>query len=235
MNPLLTLTNVSITYPHSSFRAVEKVSFSLMPKTITALIGPNGSGKSTLIKGILGLIPHTGSVRFSSQNKGQRSIPVGYVPQRFSFDTTFPITLSEFLHLICEDTQSVKASLAEVQLLDKEHSLLSTLSGGQLQRVLLARAIVNNPQLLILDEPEAGIDVASEMSFYGLLDHLVKEHDMTILIATHDLDIVSTLATNALCINKTLVCSGPPQKILTESMFKHLYGHELQFYGHHHT
>jgi len=237
MNTLLQLKTISVTYPGASHSSVESISFSLEPYSITALIGPNGSGKSTLLRAILGFIPHTGSIQFNGKPMKEQLHLVGYVPQRFQFDTSFPITVSEFLHLSCADQNfdhEIEELLTQVKMDGKKNAQLSELSGGQLQRILLARSLLRDPQLLILDEPEAGIDAGGEQSFYSLLNEMVKAKKLTVLIATHELDIVYSFARQVVCINRTMVCSGPPQKALNEDMFTKLYGHGLQFYGHHH-
>lgn len=235
MKHILEVNNVSVQYPYAVESAIEQISFSLEPQTITALIGPNGSGKSTLIKAILGLIPYKGSIRLNEKPIEQSYAEIGYVPQRFSFDTTFPITVSEFIALSVDNKpEKIEQVLRQVKMEGKAHAMLSQLSGGQLQRVLLARAIVHDPRILILDEPEAGVDIGGEQTFYTLLETMVKEKNITVLIATHELDIVYTFAENVLCLNRVLVCSGPPKQTLKKEMFTELYGRELQFYGHHH-
>lgn len=238
MKSILQIENISVRYPRAVESAIESITFELQPKTITALIGPNGSGKSTLIKAILGLIPYQGKISMYGKPIEKSYRDIGYVPQRFSFDTTFPITVEEFISLTNTHKDispaRIQEVLEQVHMLSKKNAALSQLSGGQLQRVLLARALVRKPKLLILDEPEAGVDVGGEQTFYNLLEKMVEEHAMTVLIATHELDIVYRFAENVICINRVLVCSGPPKKTLNQQMFTTLYGHELQFYGHHH-
>ena len=237
MNTILQADDITVRYPHATHNAIEDISFELLPESITALIGPNGSGKSTLLKAILGFIPFTGKIRLNGKNITSQLNKIGYVPQRFSFDTSFPITVHEFLHLACAqksfDTE-INSLMEEVNMNGMDSKLLSSLSGGQLQRILLVRSLLQNPQLLILDEPEAGVDVGGEQSFYILLQKLVTEKHLTVLIATHELDIVHTFADNVLCINQKLVCTGKPKNVLTQEMFQNLYGHHLKFYGHQH-
>ncbi|QQS43660.1 metal ABC transporter ATP-binding protein [Candidatus Roizmanbacteria bacterium] len=236
MSPILEVKNVTVRYPHASHNAIEDISFELKPESITALIGPNGSGKSTLLKAILGFVPFKGKIRLNDRDVREQLNRIGYVPQRFSFDTSFPITVHEFLHLSCAQKSfddEISTLMEEVNMKGKDRKLLSALSGGQLQRILLVRSLLQNPQLLILDEPEAGVDVGGEQSFYTLLQKLVTEKHLTVLIATHELDIVHTFADNVLCINQKLVCTGT-QNVLTQEMFQNLYGHHLKFYGHHH-
>ena len=237
MTPILEVKNVSVQYPGLSQKAIENITFQLAEHSITSIIGPNGSGKSTLLRSILGFVPYSGSIEFDGKPIQEQYHKIGYVPQRFSFDTHFPITVHEFLHLACAQKsfdEEIDALLKKVSMKGKEKQLLSSLSGGQLQRILLVRSLLQNPELLILDEPEAGVDVGGEHSFYELLQKLVQEKNLTVLIATHELDIVHAFAEEVICINRQLVCKGPPKTVLTQEMFQKLYGHHLKFYGHNH-
>lgn len=237
MKSILDVQQVAVRYQGAIQNAIENISFQLEEHSITALIGPNGSGKSTLLKAILGFLPHSGTIQINGKPISDQYHLIGYVPQRFQFDTTFPITVHEFLHLACTKRSfdhEIAELLNEVNMNNKQDSLLSSLSGGQLQRILLVRSLLQNPHLLILDEPEAGIDIGGEQSFYVLLEKLVKEKNLTVLIATHELDIVYAFAKNVICINRTLVCTGAPKDVLTKQMFQNLYGHHLKFYGHEH-
>lgn len=237
MKKLLEAKEVSVKYPGNKKYSIENISFSLYENSITALIGPNGSGKSTLIKAILGFIDFEGSVRFEEKDIAGKYKEIGYVPQRFAFDTNFPITVHEFLHMSCAKRSfdaEIDNLLKEVNMKGKDNQLLSSLSGGQLQKLLLVRSLLQNPKLLILDEPEAGVDAGSEASFYKLLKKLVDKNKLTVLMATHELDIVSAFASQVICINKTLVCNGSPKNVLSENMFEKLYGYNLKFYGHNH-
>ncbi len=245
MDNALVVNNLSVKYPGYTHSAVEDVNFEVKENSITALIGPNGSGKSTVIKAILGLLDYTGKVEVFGKPVEQMYTEIGFVPQRFSFDTTFPITVSEFilLALISHESQSKKLNYPEhnhsvsqvlnyVKAEDLKSRKLSTLSGGQLQRVLLARALVHEPKLLLLDEPEAGVDVGGEQTFYELLEALVEEKKITAVIASHELDVVYTYANHVVCLNRTVFCTGVPKKVLNQETFEKLYGRGLKFYGH---
>ncbi len=234
-NTLLKLANLSVQYDRSSKLVVNNVSFELQRQTINVLIGPNGSGKSSLIKAILGLVPTQGVVTFFNSEGlevARESIHIGYVSQRLELDTTVPVTVNEFLQLTlssCRRLNGAKKNevarvLRDVSILGLRNKKLGSLSGGQLQRVILARALLHYPQLLILDEPEAGIDVSGEHLFYELLKKLVKEQQVTVLIASHELEIVHKYADNVLCINGKLVCNGSVKKALTTKNFVKLYG-----------
>lgn len=232
----LNVEDLSVSYPGYSHFAVEHISFSVEEGTIAALIGPNGSGKSTIIKSILGLLDYQGKIEIYGKPAQKALGTIGYVPQRFSFDPTFPLTVEEFvlMTLISEKNKNdlLSEALSYVDALDLRNRKLSTLSGGQLQRVLLARALVKKPSLLLLDEPEAGIDVGGEQTFYDLMEKLVKDEKITALVASHELDVVYAYAQKVVCVNRTMLCYGVPQKVLNQETFEKLYGRGLKFYGH---
>lgn len=235
--------NLSVKYPNRLHLAVEDVSFEVNKGTITTVIGPNGSGKTTVIKAILGFLHYTGEIRVFGKPVYEVYDQIGFVPQRFGFDEDFPINVTEFVMMplrvnTCKTDciKQVKAKLNQVGCGELNNRLMKELSGGQLQRVLLARALVSNPKLLFLDEPEAGVDVAGEQSLYDLLEVLVKKEKLSVLVASHELDVVYTYADTVVCINRKLVCTGKPIQVLNQKMFEALYGRQLKFYGHkHHT
>jgi zinc transport system ATP-binding protein len=240
MTPALEINNLSVKFPGYAYLAVENANFSAKEGKITALIGPNGSGKTTVMKAILGLVDYTGEIKAFGDSVENIYGKIGYVPQRYSFDPTFPITVEEFVSLVLVDKKpskarlKVKKALGFVEGEDLSGKRLSTLSGGQLQRVLLARALVEDPKLLLLDEPETGIDVGGEQTFYDLLEKLVKTKKLTALVTSHELDVVYTYADEVVCINRKVFCTGAPKEILDQNTFKELYGRDLRFYGHIH-
>ena len=231
---------LSVRYPGETKPAVENVSFSLEKGTVTVLLGPNGSGKSRLLKAILNLVDHTGTVQFFGKSFMQATGTIGYVPQRYAVDKTVPTTVHELVSLslvMCkhsakEKKQMITEALQKVDLREKEQEKVADLSGGQLQRVLLARALVHRPSVLLLDEPEAGVDVGGEQRFYSVLKKLAQDEGVTVIIASHEVALVKSFADQVICINKQLICSGPPRKVLHEDTFKKLYGEEVMFYGH---
>lgn len=204
--PLLTASNITLTAGGEIL--LENTSFTISTGEIVALVGPNGAGKSLLIKALLGLYPVIGTICFW----GKGYIPykkIGYVPQYFVFDRTIPLTVDEFLRLSCRCATPQEHShrvLAEVGLPQKIYFPLGKLSGGELQRVLLARAILGDPQFLILDEATANVDVVAQRSIHDVLQHLNVSHSTTILFVSHDSHDVQDLATATLTIaNRTIV------------------------------
>lgn len=231
------ITVLNLTVRFADHIALEDVSFDVPVGNIAAVIGPNGSGKTTLIKTILGLIkPEHGDIKiFGSELEDARGL-IGYVPQKFDFDKTFPITVAEFLHLHRHRhvaTKKVEEKIKEVGLtpliLTKQ---LGSLSGGQLQRVLIASAIINSPTLLVLDEPATGVDIVGEAAFFDVIEHLNHEHNTTVIMVSHDISMVSRLVDQVICVNKNLLCSGPPQSVLTQKKLTNLYGGQSDLYRH---
>ncbi|MFH1089007.1 MAG: metal ABC transporter ATP-binding protein [Candidatus Uhrbacteria bacterium] len=233
--PAIFVENLSVRYGEHA--VVDGVSFSIEQGKIAAIVGPNGSGKTTLMKAILGLVPSRGEIIVLGQHLHDVRSRVGYVPQRFTFDRDFPITVEEFLNL----ARSSKCASSRITTVIKEvgltplilHKHLGNLSGGQLQRILIAQAILHDPAILFLDEPATGIDVVGETAIHDVIEHLNKEHGTTVLMVSHDIAMISTLVDQVLCLNKKLLCSGPPKKALTQKSLGDLFGSHHSFYEHH--
>lgn len=234
---LLQVENLSVAF--GSNIVFSNVSFEIRAGEVAAVIGPNGSGKTTLIRAMLGLVPAThGHVTFDNQPLQQMRTRIGYLPQRFRFDPNFPINVKEYLRLSGGKItdHALAAKLDEVGLtasvLNKK---LGALSGGQLQRVLIAQATLHNPALLILDEPSTGIDIVGEKQFYALIESQQKRHGTTVLLVSHDIAVIANVVDQVICINKRLICFGPPQRALTQETLSELYGHsDRSLYSHHH-
>jgi len=227
---------------------LENVTFSVEEGSIVAIIGPNGAGKTTLIKAILGLIPYqTGSVKLFGQpfKHNDFHIKVGYVPQHFEFDRSFPMTVAELLSFTVppfyylfpfhrkREEKTYIAKLLEIvgahELIDRN---IGSLSGGELQRVMIAKAIVNDPKILFLDEPASGVDIEGQERFHDLIKRLNKERRLTVILISHDLHVVYRFADNVLCLNRRLICSGEPSKTLTDEVIKSVYGEMMGGYIH---
>jgi ABC-type Mn2+/Zn2+ transport system ATPase subunit len=236
--PALTVRRLTVHFERQDRPALEDVSFSLEEGQIGILIGPNGSGKSTVLKAILGLVPFTGEVSIFGAPASTARRQIGYVPQRLGFDLTLPLTVREAVRmpLLGARGPEVEAAFDHfTEALGIEPFLdrpLGTLSGGELKRTLIARAMVTTPRLLLLDEPEAGIDIGGEHTLYELLDRLVSHHRLTALICSHELDIVFRYADVVLCLNRRLLCTGPPEEVLTSDALGRLYGPATTLYRH---
>src|SRR5689334_20422047 len=195
---------------------------------LVALIGPNGAGKTTLLRCMLGLQRgYSGQVKLFGEKQIQRALPrVGYVPQRLNLERTFVLSVREFLCLRLPQTRSwfwrshrtndvaLRASLADIgveSLLDRP---LANLSGGELQRVLIAYSLLTNPDLLLLDEPTAGVDLPGEQTFYDLIGEIHKKRGITVVLVSHDLSMVYRHADWIYALNGVVCCEGPPETIM---------------------
>jgi zinc transport system ATP-binding protein len=199
----------------------------------TAIIGPNGAGKTTLLLALLGETGYQGAIRFPET--GGRRPRIGYVPQRFAFDRNLPLTVAEFLALGFQRSPlwfgiqrglraRLNEALAQVAAEDLAPRPLGALSGGELQRVLLALALMQQPELLVLDEPAAGVDFQGELLFCELLERLRRLHRFTLLMVSHDLGTVTHHATHVICLNRRTVAEGPPSQTLTSANLMALFG-----------
>ncbi len=238
---LLDIKNLSFRYEQQKLKALEDINLKIEKNSINVVIGPNGSGKTTLFRLILGLEKAKGEIIFSN-HASRKNYQIGYLPQRFQFDPYVPVTAHELLFLAlstCRHSQQEKramiaAALKEVEAESFAREKIKDLSGGQLQRVLLARAIVHHPDLLLLDEPEAGVDPGGEKVFYQLIKKLVAKKRVTALIASHEISLVREYADKVFCLNKTIICEGNPRQVLTKKNLAALYQervHELE-HGH---
>jgi ABC-type Mn2+/Zn2+ transport system ATPase subunit len=226
---------------------IENITFSVEEGSIVAIIGPNGAGKTTLVKAVLGLMPvAAGTVSlFGRPADGNHYHKrVGYVPQRIDFDRTFPLTVSELLSFTVpprftipfykkrSEREHIEELLGRVGAGGLSDRRIGSLSGGELQRVMIAKAIVNNPEILFLDEPASGVDIEGQERFYDLVRRLNKERGLTVILISHDLNIVYRFADNVLCLNRKLVCSGRPAEALTDDVIRSVYGEMMGGYIH---
>lgn len=238
--PSISVRDLTVRY--GSENVVDSVTFDVAAGDTVMIIGPNGSGKTTLLRAMLGLIPRkNGSVEIAGHPMHFGCRDVGYVPQRFGFDQSFPITVTEFLRLAVwyeknknKIEHAITHSLQVVGMSPNANQQIAQLSGGQLQRVLIARAILHQPKVLVLDEPASGIDISGELNFYQLITRLKEELNMTILMVSHDIDTVFKYANQVLCLNKKMLCYGKPASVLNDEMFRALYSNEAVLYQHGH-
>ena len=217
--------------------AIEDVTFEAETGDFVAILGPNGSGKSTLVKTILGIIrPTTGSVEVFGRHPDEIDpASVGYVPQIKTFDRTFPALSIELVvsgirrrwpaRISGEDRDQAEEALRGVGAVHLARRRIGTLSGGELQRVYLARGLVRRPRLVLLDEPATGIDVAGESDFYEVLDRYRSGRRLTILMVTHDWEAAFHHATHILLLRSRQLAYGPPQEALTDLSLREAFGH----------
>jgi len=215
---------------------LNNLGFTAQEKEIVAVIGPNGSGKTTLVRAMLGLLPFKGEIKILGKSPRQILGEVGYVPQRFDFDRTFPITVGEFLSLSLkkEKTSRIDEVLKKVGMLPYKNRMLGTLSGGQLQRILIGNAIIHRPKILFLDEAISGIDIEGVKDFYSTVQSMKEEYKMTIMMISHEINIVYKFADTILCLNRDLLCRGDPRKVLTKETLEKLYGDSAEPREHQH-
>jgi zinc transport system ATP-binding protein len=231
--PLLQVEHVGVRYgTHWALRGVD---LDIWRGDLLAFIGPNGAGKSTLLKALLGLVP-LAEGRIIREDGPLR---IGYVPQKLALDATFPITVAEFLAVSHpgrrawfggvpkKQRPAIMDALDRLQAAPLAHQLLGTLSGGQFQRVLLAAALLQEPELLLLDEPSASIDRRGSEELQLLLHDLHATLGLTIIFVSHDLHFVSHLATRVGCLNQNFCGLGPPHEVLSEHFLTEAYGTAL--------
>lgn len=229
------ITTNGLTYTQQQRVILDGISVAIPRGSMTMLIGPNGAGKTTLVRLLLGLLtPTAGEVLVAGKSPAASRSKIGYVPQRFAVDETLPITVTEFLTLTHDaSARTIAAALAEVGLVATvARAQLATLSGGQLQRVLIARAILGRPEILVLDEPVSNVDAGGTRSIYEHLEHLRDTHNITILVVSHEMDIVSQYATFVVCVNRTLLCTGTADEVLTSEAIRHMHGEGARHFHH---
>ena len=232
----------NLTVRYGDIKAVDNLSFDINQNDFLGIIGPNGAGKSTLFACMLGLLTnYEGKIKFFDQDikKSKKYLfEVGYVPQKPVFEKNFPATVSEVVRMGLRRNSTemrVDKVLQDVWIHELSNRRIGELSGGQQQRVFIAKALVNNPKILILDEPVTGIDSHSTELFYGILRELNQKQNITIVWASHDLDAVNRLANKVACMNRTLFFHGESDKFFTNdelvkqyseaSMQKHMHEH----------
>lgn len=233
VQPLLRLDQVSL---HKGGRAVlDRISLRIEPHRIVTVVGPNGAGKTTLLRVLLGLEdPDSGQVY------RRPDLTLGYMPQKLPLNQLFPVTVRRFMGL--QGRPGRTAVTDALALTGVDHLAgrpLSALSGGELQRVLLARAIVQRPDLLVLDEPVQGVDFMGEAALYRLIHSLKESLNCSVLMVSHDLHVVMAATDQVICLNHHVCCEGTPETVESHPEFVQIFGHRdaqtLGVYQHHHT
>ena len=230
---LIEVQNLYVGYGNK--KVLKNVNLSLNKNEIVTIVGPNGSGKTTLFKSIIG------STAISSGKVLIRpNLKIGYVPQVLNIDRSLPLTVERFLSL--HNKRKNKDYLNAQQVLDSDDLLfkqISTLSSGQLQRVLLARALVNKPDVLLLDEATRGLDQPGSASFYRKIEEIRNTTGCAILMISHDLHVVMSASNRVICLNGHICCQGEPQSVASSPEYKAMFGSDvdgtLALYQHNHN
>jgi len=213
-NHILKISNLSVKIQDETI--LDDISFELRKGTTLAIVGPNGAGKSTLFRTLLNLAPYIGKIEWANRVK------IGFVPQRLSV-SDIPISVKEFLSI--KSTANIETALNSVGLdtgiLNKS---LGVLSGGQLQRVLIAWAVIDNPDVLLFDEPTTGVDLDSEEAIYKMLNELKAKHEITILLISHDIHIIRDYSDYMLALNRCKVFFGESKEIMNPEIQRAIYG-----------
>ena len=202
---------------------LKDVSLEVKNNDFITIVGPNGAGKSVLLECLMGtFIPNSGSI------KRKKNISMGYIPQNFSLEKSMPISVKRFLNLNKKFLQvNLDRAIEETGILSILNSNLATLSGGELQKVLLARSLLSNPELLILDEPAQNLDIKSQLNFYNLLNEIFENRNLSILMVSHDLHMVMASTRKVICLFNHICCSGEPQKVAKDPEFINLFGNDM--------
>ncbi|RRJ82559.1 zinc ABC transporter ATP-binding protein ZnuC [Aestuariirhabdus litorea] len=229
--PLLRVQEIS--FSRQQRRLLDRISFEIHPGEIVTLIGPNGAGKTTLVRIVLGLIKAD-----SGHCERQPGLRIGYMPQKLHIEPTFPLTVRGFLRLNGKPQPAViDAVLQRVGIDHLAERRLQKLSGGEMQRALLARALLQKPQLLVLDEPVQGVDINGQRELYNLIRSLRDETRCAVLMISHDLHLVMAATDNVICLNQHICCSGHPDHVSNHPAYLELFGdnqQEFALYTHHH-
>ncbi len=231
MSVSVEINNVSVNYNGVSI--LENISANIPGGSLTAVLGPNGGGKTTLLKCLLNSIKYSGKIVYKSLK--QEKIKIGYVPQKVETDRNIPVTVLEYLvsgfqtlpvvfGVFSKHKKEAEEALNMTGGLKLINKQLGKLSGGEMQRVLLALALMQKPNMLVLDEPSSGIDMSGEALFCGLISSLKKRLDITVIMVTHDIEVARAHSDNILLLKKTVRGSGSPSEMLKDQKLKELFG-----------
>ncbi len=231
---ILEVKNLTVSFGEE--KVIDNLSFNLKEKENLVVIGPNGAGKSVLLKALLDIVPFQGEIKWGKCLPAGRQVKIGYVPQKFLPEKNTPLSIEEFFRFKKSDSEKIKESLKRVGINDLSilTKKIGVISSGLLQRIMIAWALIDGPDVLLFDEPFSGIDIEGEETIYNLLAQIEKDLNLTIILITHDLNIVYKIADTVLCLNKKAICYGPPPEALTAESLSRLYGEEVRFHQHNH-
>jgi zinc transport system ATP-binding protein len=234
IDPRALISARGLAMERGSREVLSDIDLDVRPGEIVTLIGPNGAGKTTLVRLLLGIEkPTRGRIVHPASTR------IGYVPQRFEVDSAIPMTVASFLALGDRVTaKDIRQALEEAGALRTLNQQLSKLSGGETQRVLIARALLRHPNLLILDEPASGVDFTGEADLYDLIGRLRDTHNLGVLLVSHDLHVVMARSDRVICLNGHVCCSGKPEDVSQHAAYVRIFGPHaataLGVYRHHH-
>ena len=218
---LVNVSNLSVKYGKNI--VLQNLKLSISAGEIVTIVGPNGSGKTTLFKAIIG----TAAISAGTIEKDP-SLKIGYVPQQINIDRTLPLTVERFLSLVkSNDDKSFSKALEHIGIKHLAKTQMSKLSGGELQRVLLSHALVNKPNLLLLDEATRGLDQSGSASFYRKIEEIRNDTGCAVLMISHDLHVVMGASDRVICLNGHICCQGAPDSVASSPEYKALFGSEL--------
>ena len=229
--PLIEAQNVSLNIGERAI--LQQVNLQVKPKEIVTLIGPNGAGKTSLVKIVLGL-------QKASQGQIQKrsDLRIGYMPQKLHIDASLPLSVRRFMQLALRNNHSIDRCLALTGIDHLSNSPVQSLSGGETQRLLLARALLRDPQLLVLDEPVQGVDVSGQSRLYKLIADIRDQRGCGVLMVSHDLHLVMASTDNVICLNQHVCCHGHPESVTDHPAYLEMFGRQtssgVAVYTHHH-
>ncbi len=234
MSPELLIRAKNISYSRGDNCILDRVSFDLHRAQITTIIGPNGAGKSTLTCIVNGLID-----QFSGEIERAPGLRIGYLPQRVYVNRLMPLNVERLMQLTRQVSEAeVESALEQTEVAYLKGRQVQSLSEGELKRVLLARTTLGNPDLIVLDEPTAGVDVTGEVKMYKLIGEFRDRLQCAVLLVSHDLHLVMSQTDQVLCLNRHLCCSGLPETVSQHPEYQALFGQHagesLAVYSHHH-
>lgn len=240
-NPQRLLEMTSVDLVRGKKQLLQHISLRVDKGEILTIIGPNGAGKTTLLRIALGLLPPS-----AGKVERRTNLRIGYMPQQLRIDPTFPLKVRRFLAMASKDhRERILPLLQEVGAARVIESPLQTLSGGEFQRVLLARALIRDPELLVLDEPVQGVDVQGQMELYQLISQIRAQRGCAVMMVSHDLHLVMAATDRVLCLNRHICCSGTPEMVTSHPAYLELFGphaskllalytHDSEHHQHHH-
>jgi zinc transport system ATP-binding protein len=229
MGNALEVERLSVSFGNT--RVLQDLSFAVAERSALAVIGPNGAGKTVLFRALIGALPHEGTIRWAAGTR------IGYVPQKLDIERDLPISGRDLLRAKAAVSGTLPGDAERVlELVSLSPSVadqpIGTFSGGQFQRLLLANALMGRPNVLLFDEPTAGVDEPGEERLYEMIRRVQQGDGLTLLLISHELSVVYRYATNVLCLSRESPCFGPPEEILTPQRIEQVYGTPLKYHHH---